>query len=121
MKFLHKILGIHTPTMNDIAKLYSDVPLGYLIFFLLKDGTISVKTEWSEETDKLAHVYAQLIYQVNSGALEDGILNVLYQHGMNNVKSQEFLAKVMTTLRELKQKYKNLPIIVPSQVLKTKE
>ena len=135
MKFLYKILGINVPSVEDIKQqvkenvehglqkqLNQTTPqiLGYINFFLLKDGTISVKTEWSDETKELAEVYAHLIYQLNTGGLEEGILNFLKKYGSENVKSQEFIGTILEEFYSLQQRYKNLPLITPSQALQVK-
>lgn len=126
MRLLNKMLGISLPSIpvNNVAEEeHKEVEvekniLAYVNFFLLKDGTINILTDWREENSQLAQVYAQLLYQINTGALEDGIFNVLMKYGLENIKSQNFIAEIVTSFRQLQQRYKNLPLISPSQALK---
>jgi hypothetical protein len=136
MKLLHKICGINVPTAAEIKQqITQDVIekqaveqkqaepeiLSYITFVLGKDGSVLVKTEWANESPQLASVYAQLLYQIGVGGLEDGVIEVLLKHGNEKVQSQEFIGKVIQELNDCKNKYKNLPIITPTQALAVKE
>jgi hypothetical protein len=128
MKFLNKILGINLPSIDNVKKQAIEEAteeeskensvLGYISFILMKDGVVNVKTDWVEENSAFANVYSQLLYQINSGTLEDGILNVLIKYGAENVKSQVFISEIINGFRQLQQKYKNMPLISPSQALR---
>jgi len=125
MKLLYKILGINIPTIEEIKEQTEEAEikeineqfLAYITFALSKDGSVHVKTEWINESMQLASVYAQLLYQISVGAMEDGIIDVLLKHGKDHVQSQEFIGKIIDQFHDLKQKYKNMPLISPSQAL----
>lgn len=128
MQFLNKILGIKLPSVDSIKESYAELAtdkdqeqkniLGYISFILMKDGTVNVRTDWVAESSAFANVYSQLLYQINSGTLEDGILNVLLKYGSENVQSQSFIGEIINGFRQLQQKYKNMPLISPSQALR---
>jgi DNA gyrase/topoisomerase IV subunit B len=128
MKLLNKILGIEVPSIeeikdnitNNMLEESQNEILSYITFVLTKDGTVNVQTEWNNDSSELAQIYAQLIYQINSGGLEEGINNVLLKNGVENVQNQRFLGEVFENLQTLKNRYKNLPLIMPSQALAVK-
>lgn len=129
MNFLRKLLGINLPTIE--ASHETDKPIlveqeqshqppkfiAHVTFIMATDGTVSINTEWLNENDTMVNLYAQLLYQITSGAMEDGIFRVLKAHGEQNVQSQGFLVEVFNQYKEYQNKYKNLPLIFPSQVL----
>ena len=134
MTLLNKILGINIPSMEEVRdnitnnivqeeqeeqKEKEDV-LSYITFVLTKDGGVSIQTEWFNNSPELAQIYAQLVYQINSGSLEDGIFKVLLKYGTEHVQSQKFIGEVFENLNALKGRYKNLPMIMPSQALAIK-
>lgn len=127
---LYKILGINLPTLEDIKRqatqqVLSESPnlpqkqsqdVAHVSFILTEDGAVHIDTDWTEDTSKIASVYAQLLYNLFTGIMEDNVLEYLYKYGQDNILSQEFIASVIGQVYELKQKYKNMPVISPSQV-----
>jgi hypothetical protein len=126
---LYKILGINILTIDDIHQnVNREIEdeqashiLAYVTFHLMDDGTVNAKTEWKFENNEMAIIYAQLLYQIGIGSLEEGVLNLLFEYGKQNVKSQPFINNIFTALNEYKSKYQNLPIISPSQALSVKD
>ena len=123
MKLLNKILGINIPTIEDIkenVELNIDDepnPIAHLGFNLGVDGTVTIKTEWKNTTKEMSNIFAQLIYQVCAGGMEENIFEILSKFGHQNVDSQEFIGNVISYYNDYKGKYKNLPLIQPSQAL----
>jgi len=126
---LYAILGINIPTIEEIREQTEENVveeqvkeeeakfLAHITFALARDGNVHVNTEWLNESPQLASVYAQLLYQVSSGTMEEGVTDVLIKYGSENVKSQEFISDILNRLNELKSRYKNMPLITPSQAL----
>jgi hypothetical protein len=91
MKLLHKILGINIPTIDEVRQQTEEATvreqekearfLAHITFALARDGSICVNTEWLNESPALASIYAQLLYQVASGSLDDGVVEVLIKYG----------------------------------------
>ena len=130
MKFLNKLLNIKIPeipeapttTVDETVAVPVDNPVIAMIGFVVhKDGNISVKTEWIHMSPSMATVYAKLMYEINTGGLEESMHDMLMQYGSQHVQSQEFIELIVTKYKELISKYKMLPIISPSLVLKGKD
>ena len=122
-KFLKHILGINIPTIDEIKEQAvnldndkADEFLMYITFVLTADGTIKVKTEWAEESDNFAQLYAQLLYHINSGTTEEGLITNLIQFGEKDIKSQKFIVNILNKYEDLRKKYKNMPLISPLQL-----
>jgi len=131
MKFLNKLLNIKVPELppedvkpviDESAVVSADNPVIANIGFIVhKDGNVSIKSEWIHMSPAMATVYAKLMYEINSGGLEESMHNMLMQYGAQHVQSQEFIESIVIKYKELVNKYKMLPIISPSLVLKGKD
>lgn len=131
MKFLNKLLNIKIPELpvedvkpvvDESTVVPADNPVIAMVGFIIhKDGNISVKTEWIHMSPSMATVYAKLMYEINTGGLEESMHDMLMQYGSQHVQSQEFIELIVTKYKELISKYKMLPIISPSLVLKGKD
>ena len=132
MRFLNKLLNIRIPELppqlteraddDDPVVTPTDNPIITTIAFIVhKDGNISVKSEWTNASSIMASIYAKLMYEINTGGLEESMHNMLMTYGSKHVESQEFIESIVVKYKELVNKYKMLPIISPSQVLKGKD
>ena len=126
LKLYKKIFNVNLPNIDEvIANLQEqekeEQVLGYIRFNILADGNININTEWADDSIEFAEIYAKMLYQLNSGNFEDGIIKVLTKFGETDIKGQNFIVKVVSHIEELREKYKNLPIISPSQVFQVQK
>lgn len=127
MKFLNKILNINVPqipTKEELEaqsvplKLEENSVIATIGFLVHKDGNVSIKTDWISASPIIATIYAKLLYEINTGNLEESINNALMMYAGQHIQSQEFIEGIFNKYKELMEKYKKMPIIFPSQVLK---
>jgi hypothetical protein len=122
-KIFNKICGIQLPNANELYEsLQEDSEqqdiIGFITFSLLRDGTVFINSDWTEKNDNMVDIYAQFLYKLNNGSMEDGILKILIEAGINDVKKQYFITKIINKIEEYKQQSEETPIISPSETFR---
>lgn len=121
MGFINKIFGINFSNIKteDVEVEEDKRPkyITYISYILMEDGTVLIKTDWENQSNGMAHIYANLLYKIGEGEMHNATLETLMQYAMDNVKGQEFIVAIMEELKKICSADKDSPLIIPSKAL----
>jgi hypothetical protein len=118
MKFIKKIKDIFTnnkePTeqKEDLGKNF----LSFITFCIFpeNENDVFVKTDWGECTVESAILYAELLYSINNGMLEEYIFDILNKSAKTDTE-KNFINLVIDSYHRMDEEE---PLISPTKVLK---
>lgn len=116
MGFLNKLIGMQELKLPETKSKEAQV-LTYVSFVLMENGDVHVKTDWISQNEGMAHIYANLLYQINTGNMYDSTIETLTNYALNNVKSQEFIVSILEEFKKLVDINDKIPLIPPSRAL----